>query len=92
MLEFLAHPRWRIHTTTYVEGARLVRAWLAARPGGEPAGSRFAQLLDAPSTPARLAHATVTDRRVSDTLRDDQGGRAERSREPGDAAPTSPRV
>ena len=28
MLEFLAHPRWRTHTTTYVEGARLLRPWL----------------------------------------------------------------
>jgi hypothetical protein len=50
MLEFLAHPRWRIHTTTYVEGARLVRSWLAARPGGTPAGTRFARLLAVPST------------------------------------------
>ena len=92
MLEFLAHPRWRIHTTTYVEGARLVRSWLAARPGGEPAGSRFAQLLDAPWTPARLGRATVSDRRVSDTGGDERRGRAERFREAGDDAPTSPRV
>ncbi len=57
MLEFLAHPRWRIHTTTYVEGARLVRSWLVARPGGTPAGARFARLLDEPWTPARLRRA-----------------------------------
>ncbi|GLZ55181.1 DUF885 domain-containing protein [Actinomycetospora sp. NBRC 106378] len=54
MLEFLGHPRWRIHTTTYVEGARLVRRWLAARPAGTPAGSRFARLLDESWTPEML--------------------------------------
>ncbi len=54
MLGFLLHPRWRIHTTTYVEGARLVRPWLAARPPGTSAGTRFARLLDESWTPAML--------------------------------------
>lgn len=54
MLEFTAHPRWRIHTTTYVEGARLLRPWLAARPPAEPVTVRFARLLDEPWTPATL--------------------------------------
>lgn len=54
MLEFLLHPRWRIHTTTYVEGARLVRPWLAARPPGATAGQRFARLLDESWTPTML--------------------------------------
>lgn len=54
MLGFLAHPRWRIHTTTYVEGVRVVRPWLGARPAGETAGRRFARLLDEAWTPAAL--------------------------------------
>ena len=92
MLEFLAHPRWRIHTTTYVEGARLVRAWLAARPAGEPAGTRFARLLDEPWTPARLDRDTVTDRRVSDTRADERWGRAGWSPRSSPDSPMSPRV
>ncbi|WP_433801814.1 DUF885 domain-containing protein [Actinomycetospora sp. CA-084318] len=74
MLEFLAHPRWRIHTTTYVEGARLVRPWLAARPPGTTAGQRFARLLDESWTPAVLrrdieaaADAERYPRHVDDT-------------------------
>jgi hypothetical protein len=61
MLEFLAHPRWRTHTTTYVEGARLLRPWLlgpdTADEGGSSRGvvtARLAQLLDDPPTPAAL--------------------------------------
>jgi hypothetical protein len=92
MLEFLAHPRWRIHTTTYVEGARLVRSWLAARPGDEPTGTRFARLLDEPWTPARLRRDTVTDRPVSDTRTDERRGRAEWSPRAVDDSPMSPRV
>jgi hypothetical protein len=92
MLEFLAHPRWRIHTTTYVEGARLARSWLAVRPAGEPAGSRFAQLLDEPWTPARLQRGTVADRRVSDTAGDGTWRRAGPSPCVVDDAPISPSV
>jgi hypothetical protein len=92
MLEFLAHPRWRIHTTTYVEGAHLVRRWLAVRPAGQALGSRFVQLLDQPSTPARLRRDTVTDSRVSDTDGDGGWRRAERSPRAVDDTPMSPTV
>ncbi|MDL5157436.1 DUF885 domain-containing protein [Actinomycetospora termitidis] len=61
MLGFLGHPRWRIHTTTYVEGARLVRPWLAARGAGTTAGVRFARLLDESWTPEALQQGIHTD-------------------------------
>jgi hypothetical protein len=54
MLRFLRHPLWRAYTTTYVEGARLVGAWLAARPVGQRPLARLARLLDEPLTPAAL--------------------------------------
>jgi hypothetical protein len=54
MLRFPKHPMWRAYTTTYVEGARLVSAWLDARPPGQPALRRFGRLLDEPLTPAAL--------------------------------------
>lgn len=57
MLEFLAHPRWRTHTTTYVEGARLLRPWLLGTdPAGEaePVTARLARVLDDPPTVAEL--------------------------------------
>ena len=53
MLEFLAHPRWRTHTTTYVEGARLLRPWLAGS-GADPVTARLAHVLDDPPTPEEL--------------------------------------
>lgn len=49
-LAFLTDPLWRAYITTYVEGERLLRAWLAA---GE-AGPRFGRLLDSQLTPAGL--------------------------------------
>ncbi|GAA4863529.1 DUF885 domain-containing protein [Actinomycetospora straminea] len=57
MLEFLGHPRWRTHTTTYVEGARLLRPWLLGADGSRPAEvvtARLVRVLDAPPTPAEL--------------------------------------
>lgn len=58
MLDFLAHPRWRTHTTTYVEGARLLRPWLTATPGEpgarEAVTARLARVLDDPPTPGEL--------------------------------------
>jgi len=74
MLAFVAHPRWRIHTTTYVEGVRLLRPWLAARPSGESATVRFARLLDEPWTPGTLrpvdrASPVRHARRVTTTVR-----------------------
>jgi len=55
MLGFLADPLWRAYTTTYVEGARLVRAWLDLRPLGETLPERYLRLLDEPLVPAALA-------------------------------------
>lgn len=57
MLEFLAHPRWRTHTTTYVEGARLLRPWLF---GAEGAADRA----DRADRPDRTDRADRTDREV----------------------------
>jgi hypothetical protein len=54
-LRFLSHPLWRAYTSTYVEGYRLLRSWLDARPAGSPVGERFVRLLDEPLTPARLS-------------------------------------
>jgi hypothetical protein len=54
-LRFLSHPLWRAYTSTYVEGYRLLSAWLDARPAGQPVGERFVRLLDEPLTPARIA-------------------------------------
>ena len=54
-LRFLSHPLWRAYTSTYVEGYRLLSAWLEARPAGQPLGERFVRLLDEPLTPGRIA-------------------------------------
>ena len=53
-LAFLSDPLWSAYVCTYVEGADLVRDWLAARPGDQPVTARFARLLDEPLTPAML--------------------------------------
>jgi hypothetical protein len=54
MLRFLTHPLWRGYTTTYVEGGRLLRAWLGARPGGQSGLARLRRLFDEPLTPRAL--------------------------------------
>ncbi|ANZ36336.1 DUF885 domain-containing protein [Lentzea guizhouensis] len=54
MVRFLADPLWRAYTTTYVEGVRLVRAWLDVRAPGEPLESRYLRLLDEPLVPKSL--------------------------------------
>ncbi|WP_308258714.1 DUF885 family protein [Saccharothrix obliqua] len=54
-VRFLTDPLWRAYTTTYVEGARRVRAWLDARPDDQSAADRYRVLLDEPLTPADLA-------------------------------------
>jgi len=54
MLRFLSHPLWRGYTTTYVEGYRLLRPWLDARPAGQHALDRVRRLLDEPLTPTAL--------------------------------------
>jgi hypothetical protein len=54
MLRFLRHPLWRAYTSTYVEGYRLLRSWLAARPAAEPEGMRYRRLLDEPLVPGSI--------------------------------------
>ena len=54
MLRFLSSPLWRAYTSTYVEGYRLLRAWLDARPGDEGRTERFGRLLDEPLIPSAL--------------------------------------
>jgi hypothetical protein len=50
ILRALADPLWRGYTSTYVEGARLVRDWWSAAPGS----LRYGRLLDEPLTPGEL--------------------------------------
>ncbi|GAA3459767.1 DUF885 domain-containing protein [Saccharothrix longispora] len=54
MLRFLADPLWRAYTTTYVEGVRLIRAWLDLRPPADTLGDRYSRLLDEPLVPSTL--------------------------------------
>jgi hypothetical protein len=54
MLRFLSSPLWRAYTSTYVEGYRLLRAWLDDRPAGVSLTERFGRLLDEPLTPSTL--------------------------------------
>ena len=51
-MRFLTDPLWRAYTSTYVEGDRLLRPWLAARTVETTALQRFQRLLDEPLTPA----------------------------------------
>ncbi|MFI9387799.1 DUF885 domain-containing protein [Kutzneria sp. NPDC052558] len=60
LLPFLTDPLWRSYTTTYVEGSRLVRRWLAAGGPGQPS-VRYSRLVDEPLVPAALrAELTAT--------------------------------
>ena len=52
MLRFLSDPLWRAYTTTYVEGYRLLRTWLEARPPAQPLSQRYLRLLDEPLVPS----------------------------------------
>ena len=54
MLKFLSSPLWRAYTSTYVEGYRLLRAWLDDRPAGVGLAERFGRLLDEPLIPSAL--------------------------------------
>ena len=54
MLKFLSSPLWRAYTSTYVEGYRLLRAWLDDRPAGVGLTERFGRLLDEPLIPSSL--------------------------------------
>ncbi|RRR47278.1 DUF885 domain-containing protein [Mycolicibacter terrae] len=53
-LRFLSSPLWRAYTSTYVEGYRLLRSWLDARPAGVSLTERFGRLLDEPLIPSSL--------------------------------------
>jgi hypothetical protein len=57
MLKFLSSPLWRAYTSTYVEGYRLLRAWLDARPAEVSLTERFGRLLDEPLIPSTLRAA-----------------------------------
>lgn len=57
MLRFLSSPLWRAYTSTYVEGYRLLRGWLDARPDGVTLTERFTTLLDEPLIPSSLRGA-----------------------------------
>ncbi|HEU0089152.1 MAG TPA: DUF885 domain-containing protein [Pseudonocardiaceae bacterium] len=54
ILRFLSDPLWRAYTTTYVEGYRLLRTWLDARPQAEPLARRYLRLLDEPLVPSAV--------------------------------------
>ena len=54
MLRFLSSPLWRAYTSTYVEGYRLLRGWLDARPADVGLTERFGRLLDEPLIPSTL--------------------------------------
>ncbi|MFO1126816.1 MAG: hypothetical protein U1E66_00005, partial [Rhodospirillales bacterium] len=53
-MKFLSSPLWRAYTSTYVEGYRLLRGWLDARPDGVGLTERFGRLLDEPLIPSSL--------------------------------------
>lgn len=54
MLRFVRDPRWRAYTTTYVEGRRLVRSWLAAAGPDESSTQRYLRLRRQPWSPSAL--------------------------------------
>jgi hypothetical protein len=53
-MKFLSSPLWRAYTSTYVEGYRLLRGWLDARPADVSLTERFGTLLDEPLIPSSL--------------------------------------
>jgi hypothetical protein len=57
MLRFLSSPLWRAYTSTYVEGYRLLRAWLDDRPADVSLAERFGRLLDEPLLPSTMQSA-----------------------------------
>ena len=57
-LRFLSSPLWRAYTSTYVEGYRLLRAWLDDRPADVTLIERFGRLLDEPLVPSALRPAS----------------------------------
>ncbi|MCK2237114.1 MULTISPECIES: DUF885 domain-containing protein [unclassified Crossiella] len=61
MIRFLSDPLWRAYTTTYVEGYRLLRTWLNARPSGQTVAQRYRRLLDEPLIPAGVRAEIAAD-------------------------------
>ncbi|MCA1004330.1 DUF885 domain-containing protein [Rhodococcus hoagii] len=58
-LRFLSSPLWRAYISTYVEGYRLLGAWLDRAPVGPERSERFRRLLDEPLTPGALRDELV---------------------------------
>lgn len=54
MTRFLTDPLWRAYSVTYIEGPRLVGAWLDAGPGQASLVERYQRLLDEPLLPSDL--------------------------------------
>ena len=54
MTRFLTDPLWRAYSVTYVEGHRLVAAWLDARPAGQSVADRYRILLEEQLVPSDL--------------------------------------
>jgi hypothetical protein len=54
MVRFLTDPLWRAYTVTYIEGARLVEAWLDIRSPKESVADRYRTLLHEPKLPSEL--------------------------------------
>jgi hypothetical protein len=59
MTTFLTDPLWRAYSVTYVEGHRLVAAWLDARPAGQPVADRYRVLLEEQLVPSDLLAEAV---------------------------------
>ncbi len=62
MMRFLSDPLWRAYTSTYVEGYRLLRSWLDARPPEQPLSGRYQRLLDEPLIPSALRAEGIVSR------------------------------
>ncbi|BCB88528.1 DUF885 domain-containing protein [Phytohabitans suffuscus] len=59
MTTFLTDPLWRAYSVTYVEGHRLVAAWLDARPAGQSVADRYRPLLEEQLVPTDLVAGAV---------------------------------
>ena len=57
LVRFMTDPLWRAYSVTYIEGARLVGGWLAARPAGQSVADRYRTLLREQLLPAALRSA-----------------------------------
>ena len=64
MLRFLSSPLWRAYTSTYVEGYRLLRGWLDARPDGVSLTERFGTIARRAADPVVAAQPNAGGARV----------------------------